>query len=197
MCCEAIPPLDFVQRPRHSLRDHNREIRMNKFFYTFSLLVGFLVAACENSPQPDVLAMLMPAPASFEVQKIEHKSVLVPDDRGLGAQSEQDMQVLNAQGISSSAYFKYWREAGQAYKVRINVYTDPQACERGWDKRFPADTLSASRSLGLGDESFYSEPRMAAFRIGPTLVEMTSSKGAPRLDEFARAYAAHVIAQYR
>ncbi len=169
----------------------------NNSLYTLCLLVGFLFAACSKTPAPDVLDLLMPAPAAFEVEKIEHKSVLIADDRGVGAQSAEDMAVLTTQGIASSAYFKYWRAGGQAYKVRINVYSDAQACIKGWDKRFPADTLETTADPGLGDQSFISGQRMAAFRMGPTLVEVTSSKGAPDLEGFVRAYAEYVAAQSR
>lgn len=169
---------------------------MLKPYYTLLPLLGFLLFGCARAPAPDVLELMLPDASEFGVQRIEHKSVLVPDQRGVGAQSAQDMAVFKASQIESSAYFKYWLNERQAYKVRINVYTDKPAREAGWLKRYPPATLQATRSLGLGEVSFLQGDKIGAFAIQQALVEISSSKGADQLEAFMRAYAAHVEAQY-
>ncbi len=169
---------------------------MNHKRYTLWLAAGFLLFACAPSSRPDVLDLMLPQAKEFGVESIQHKSVLVPDKRGVGAQSAEDMAVLSAQKIHSSAYFKYWLNQQQAYKVRINVYTDVAARQAGWALRYPAETLRSAEPLGLGEQSFLQGNRIGAFALSTALVEISSSKGAPNLEGFIRAYAAYVAKQY-
>lgn len=152
---------------------------------------------CSQSPAPDVLDLMLPKAEDFGVQRIQHKSVLVPDKRGVGAQSAEAMAVLTAQNIQSSAYFKYWLNDKQAFKVRINVYSDAKARDASWTLRYPADSLQGTQSLEVGERSFLKADKIGAFAVSNAVVEISSSKGAENLEGFIRAYASYVQAQYQ
>lgn len=169
---------------------------MNQKHYTLVLAIGFLVCACSRAPAPDVLDLLMPLDQAAGVQRIQHKSVLVPDRRGVGAQSPQDMAALEGQNIQSSAYFKYWLDDKRAYKVRINVYSDAKARRAGWNRRYPPETLTRADSLGLGETSFLQDDKIGGFASHTALVEISGSKGAKNLEAFIRRYAAYVEQQF-
>ena len=169
-----------------------------KGFGFLLLAAGVALSGCGAKKSPDVMDLMLPIGglSEFGVSKIQHKSVLLADSRGVGAQTEQAMQPLREHGISSSAYFKYWIDDVQSYKVRINTYSSIAEREKSWVKRYPPETLAATRDLGLGAASFMKAQMLGAFAIDKSLVEVASSKGAPRLEEFARAYAAFVASNY-
>ena len=125
----------------------------------------------------------MAPPQAFGVEKVEIKSVV---------QASQAPQLFKQEGLLSSAYYKYWRADGGAYKVRLNIYESQPDLQRGWDKRFPADTLTGTDALGDAWPGFIQGEKIAATRVDTVLIEITTSKGAPQLAEFTRQYAAYV-----
>lgn len=165
-------------------------------FRVVLLTIGsfLLVAGCSQPSEPakpatsgrDVISierLRMPPPEAFEVEKIEIKSIV---------QASQAPTLFKQEGLVSSAYYKYWRPDGSAYKVRLNIYESRPDLQHGWDKRFPPETLTGTTSLGADVSGFIQGEKIAATQVDTVLVEVTTSKGAPRLAEFTRQYTAYV-----
>lgn len=168
---------------------------MRKFAFLL-LTTGLLsmLVGCSETPKdpgdadqaPRALSierLRMPPPDAFGVEKIEIKSVV---------RAHQAPALFEREGLLSSAYYKYWRPDGSAYKVRLNIYESVPDLQRGWDKRFPADTLAGTTPLGAGLPGFVQREKIAATRIDTVLIEITTSKGADRLAAFTEFYADYV-----
>lgn len=161
-----------------------------------AVLCCTVLAACSaDRKSVDVLDLLMPLPADLGVERIQHKSVLVPDGRATSPDAQRALQALAPQGITSSAYFKYLPAQG-AYRVRINVFTDEKALQAAWVRRYPDDIRAQGRPLDLGDEGF-AVGEAVVFRLAGTMVEISAADEASALEAFARRYADWVAQQLR
>ena len=155
-------------------------------FLVVGLFVGFAGCAPESVPEEPktesaaslIERLRMSAPAGFGVQKIEIKSVV---------QAAQAPELFTREGLESSAYYKYWRADGAAYKVRLNVYESVADLEQGWEKRFPSVSLATAEPMGDGYRGFVQRDKIDA-----VLIEVSASKQPDRLADFTRAYADYV-----
>lgn len=151
-----------------------------------AMTTSALLASCTPDSQPHVTALVMPAPDGFGVQVIEHKSLASQTADANPAASE--IAFLQHEKISSSAYFKYKLSGGAAYKVKMNVFTERGAELEHWKRRYGDDLRGQAKPLGNVDEGFELPGRISAFLVGPVMVEILATGGAPRLSEFTVAY---------
>jgi hypothetical protein len=152
-------------------------------------LLGLLLVACNRATPPQAIALVMPAPAEFNIAVIEHKSVVnAPDPASSSGADSTDIALLRREHIASSGYFKYRLNGRGAYKVKLNVFTDGKFMEQSWERRYPADIRTQGQPLEGLDRGFILGAQAAAFTQGPVMLEITATDGAPRLAEFVAAY---------
>jgi len=137
-------------------------------------------------------ALIMPAPDAFRIERIELKSMIRDtSDPQVEGRAAAERKHLANMGIRATGYFKYPRETGGGYRVKVNIYDRPATLKRDWNRRYPPLVREGSRPLE-GVSGFLLPEKAAVMHDRAVMVEITSYKGAGDLEAFARHYIAHL-----
>lgn len=160
-------------------------------------VVAILLAGCSKPTPLTIDDLRMPASAVFGDLEYQEKSIVrrADDAADLGERDRVVMQSFANQKITGSAYWRYWLPEAQGrgvYKVKVTVYETPDAVAQAWDKRYAPPALHGTEPMDVGDASFLLPGRVAGFRAGRMMAEISAEGTADRVQDFAQAYWRHV-----
>lgn len=127
--------------------------------------------------------------------------MLVVDDYGDDADEVPGMiQTLRILKVTSTAYYRYLVQQGdetRVVKVKIIVFTDPDAAAKDWKIRNHPSVVPGTTPLALGDEALQIKDQKHLIRIGPVQLEIGRKDEPALLEAFSRAYVGFVAEQLR
>lgn len=137
-------------------------------------------------------ALIMPAPAGFEIERIELKSMIRnTSDPEVQGRAVAERKHLAQMGILATGYFKYPRASGGGFRVKINIYDQPATLLTDWERRYPPLVQEGAEPLA-SIPGFMLPNKAVVMHDSTVMVEITSYKGAGDLEAFAHHFIAHL-----
>lgn len=172
------------------------------------LAASSLLGCRTETPAPDdaseraasVTAQSLRMPEShFEGIRQIIERMLIVDDYGDETDELPGMiKTLRSLKVTSTAYYRYLVQQGddtRVVKVKIIVFTDPDAAAKDWHVRNHPFVVPGTTPLALGDEALQIKDQKHLIRIGPVQLEIGRKDEPALLEAFSRAYVGFVAEQ--